>query len=157
LSCKFGETNKDFNSPLDENAIITKPIINNIDGNKYFSPIPQDLVYNLPLIFESFLEEERQRQTKIWQNYQNIKSKYTEDKIYEYFSRLFPKQSIFKNLRYYYQEQKFEVDVLILYDNKIFIIESKAGAFTEPAKRGAIKRLNWGAPLLVYNYLRNSI
>ena len=91
MSCKFGETNKDFNSPLDENAIITKPIINNIDGNKYFSPIPQDLVYNLPLIFESFLEEERQRQTKIWQNYQNIKSKYTEDKIYEYFSRLFPK------------------------------------------------------------------
>ena len=141
MSCKFGETNKDFNSPLDENAIITKPIINNIDGNKYFSPIPQDLVYNLPLIFESFLEEERQRQTKIWQNYQNIKSKYTEDKIYEYFSRLFPKQSIFKNLRYYYQEQKFEVDVLILYDNKIFIIESKAGAFTEPAKRGAIERL----------------
>jgi len=140
LSCKFGEANKDFNSPLDENAIITKPIIN-IDGNKYFSPIPQDLVYNLPLIFENFLEEEKQRQTKIWQNYQNIKSKYTEDKIYEYFSRLFPKQSIFKNLRYYYQEQEFEVDVLILYDNKIFIIESKAGAFTEQAKRGAIKRL----------------
>jgi len=140
LSCKFGEVNKDFNSPLDENAIITKPIIN-IDGNKYFSPIPQNLIYNLPLIFESFLEEEKQRQTKIWQNYQNIKSKYTEDKIYEYFSRLFPKQSIFKNLRYNYQDQEFEVDVLILYDNKIFIIESKAGAFTEPAKRGAIKRL----------------
>jgi len=140
LSCKFEEGNKDFNSPLDENVIITKPIIN-IDGNKYFSPIPQDLVYNLPLIFESFLEEERQKQTKIWQNYQNIKSEYTEDKTYEYFSRLFHKQGIFKNLRYYYQEKEFEVDILILYDNKIFIIESKAGAFTEPAKRGAIKRL----------------
>ncbi len=140
LSCKFGEVNKDFNSPLDENVIITKPIIN-IDGNRYFSPIPQDLVSNLPIIFESFLEEEKQRQTQIWQKYQKQKSRYTEDKIYECFSRLFPKQNIFKNLKYIYQGQEFEVDLLINFDNKIFIIESKAGALTEPAKRGAINRL----------------
>ncbi len=140
LSCEFGEVNKDFDSPLDENAIITKPIIN-IDGIRYFSPIPQDLIFNLPIIFESFLEEEKQKQTKIWQRYQNLRSQYTENKIYEYFSRLFPEKNIFKNLKYCYQGQEFEVDLLVLYDNKIFIVESKAGAFTEPAKRGAIKRL----------------
>ena len=148
LSCKFGEVNKDFNSPLDENAIIMKPIIN-IDKNRYFSPIPQDLICSLPLIFESFLEEDKRRQTRIWQKFQNQKSQYTEYKIYEYFSRLFPKQSIFRNLRYNYKGEEFEVDVLISYDDKIFVIEAKAGVFSEPAKRGAIKRLRTDLKKLV--------
>ncbi len=77
LSCRFGEANSDFDSPLDENAIIIKPIIN-IDGGKYFSPLIQDLIFNLPLIFERFLEQEKQKQTKIWQKHQKQKSDYTE-------------------------------------------------------------------------------
>ena len=140
LNCKFGEGNKNFNSPLDENSIITKPIIN-IGGDKYFCPIPQDLIFNLPLILEYFFGEEKQNQTRIWQKYQNQKSQYTENMTYEYFSRLFPKHNIFKNLKYTHQDQECEADILIPYANKIFIIELKAGSFTEPAKRGAIKRL----------------
>lgn len=140
LSCRFGEVNSDFDSPLDENAITIKPIIS-IDGNKYFSPLIQDLIFNLPLIFERFLDAEKQRQTRIWQKYQRQKSRYTENKIYEYLSRLFPKQNILRNLHYTYQGQECEVDILIPYDNKIFIVESKSGSFTEPAKRGKIKRL----------------
>jgi len=140
LNCKFGEGNKNFNSPLDENTIIKKPIIN-ISGDKYFCPIPQDLIFNLPLILENFLEDENQKQTRIWQKYQKQKSQYAENSTYEYFSRLFPKHNIFKNLKYTHQDQECEVDILIPYANKIFIIELKAGSFTEPAKRGAIKRL----------------
>jgi len=138
LSCKFGEVNKDFNTPLDENIITKKPIIN-IDDHRYFAPIPPYLLFNLTFIFESFLEKEKQ--TKNWQRYQKIKSRYTEDRTYEYFSRLFPKENMFRNLKYIFKGEEFEVDLLILFDNKIFIVESKAGALTEPAKRGALKRL----------------
>jgi hypothetical protein len=140
LRCKFGEGNKGFGSPLDENIIITKPIVD-IGGGKYFCPILQDLIFNLPIIFEGFLEDEKQKQTKIWQNYKDTKAQYTENRVCESLSRLFPKHHIFKNLKYTYQGKECEVDALVVYDNKIFIIESKAGVFTEPAKRGAIKRL----------------
>ena len=140
LSCKFGEGNERFESPLDENIIITKPIVN-IGGGKYFCPIPQDLIFKLSIIFESFLDDEKQKQTRIWHKYKDTKAKYIENRVYESLSRLFPEQHIFKNLKYTYQGKECEVDALVLYDNKIFIIESKAGAFTEPAKRGAIKRL----------------
>jgi hypothetical protein len=150
LSCKFKEVNKDFNSPLSGNAIITRPIIS-IDGVNYFCPIPPDLIFKIPLIFESFLEDDKRRQAKIWQKYQEKKAHYTENKICQYFTRLFPEQNILKNLKYTYQGQEFEVDILIPYDNKIFIIESKAGAFTEPAKRGAIKRLKSDLRKLIAN------
>ena len=53
LSCKFGEGNKWFGSPLNENIISTKPIVD-IGGGKYFCPILQDLIFNLPIIFEGF-------------------------------------------------------------------------------------------------------
>lgn len=140
LSCRFGEGSKDFDCPLDENIIISRPIIN-IDGGRYFSPAPQDLIFNLPLIFEGFLEDEKQNQTKTWQRYQRLKGQYTVDRVYDYFCRLFPKHKIFKNLKYRYKGEEFDVDTLLLYDNRIFIIESKSGSFTEAAKRGGLKRL----------------
>jgi hypothetical protein len=130
----------DFNSPLDENIITLKPIIN-IENDKYFSPIPQYLISNLPSIFENFLETEKQNKTKIWEKYNKAKASHVEGKVYEYFSRLFPKKNIYKNLNYSYAKKQFEVDTLLLYDNKIFIIESKSGSLTEPAKRGAILSL----------------
>lgn len=140
LSCKFGEVNKGFDSPLDENKIDTRPIIN-VNNGKYFSPIPKDLIFNLPLIFEMSLSEEKQGQTRIWQKYTKQKTQYTENRIYEYFSRLFPENHIFKNLKYTYQGQNCETDALLLYDNKIFVVESKSGAFTSHIRHGNILRL----------------
>lgn len=99
------------------------------------------MIFNLPLIFEGSLEEEKQGQTRVWQKYQKQKAQYAENMIYEHFSQLFPKKDIHRNLKYTYQGEECEVDLLVSYDNKIFIVESKAGSFTEPAKRGAIKRL----------------
>lgn len=140
FSCKFGDGNKNFDCPLDENIIVYKPIIN-IDSNNYFSPNFHDLTNNLPVIFEKLLEPEKQKQSKLWQSYQDLKSQFTEDRVYEYFSRIFPKEDIYRNLKYKYNGEECELDLLILVDNKIFLCESKSGLFTEPAQRGAIQRL----------------
>lgn len=140
LSCRFGHGNLAYVSPLDENAIVAKPLIDIYSG-AYFTPIPQDLFLNLPLIFEKFMETEKKSVTNVWQKYQKAKSNYAEDVTFKYLSRLFPAHNILRKLKYIYQSREFEVDLLIPYDNKIFIVESKAGTFTEPAQRGAVKRL----------------
>lgn len=141
LSCKFGEGNKNFNSPLDDNLIFIKPIIN-FDDDKYFTPLIQDArAFNLPLVFEEFLEKEKFGQTRIWQKYKDIKSQYIEDKTYEYLVRLFPETNIFRNLHYSKDGQDYEIDCMITYDNKIFLIECKGGAFSEASKRGGVLSL----------------
>ena len=139
LSCKFGD-NQDFNNPLDTNIISTKPFIK-VDSGAYFIPIFQDLLHNLPLILESFLEQDKLSQSGIWQRYQSCRANHIEDRICEYFSRLFPKGSIFRNAKYIYQGKECEADIIVLYDNKIFLIEAKAGSFREQAQRGAIESL----------------
>ncbi len=140
VSCKFGEGDQDYNEPLDENLIISKPIIN-INDHEYFCPIPQDLIDKLPVIFENLLANEKKYQTNTWQRYQKQRAIITENKVLEYFSRIFPENNIYKNLKYTFDGKDCELDILVFYDNKLFIIEVKSGSLTEPAQRGAIKRL----------------
>lgn len=140
FSCRFGDGNSEYLSPFDENLIVTKPIIK-IDDLLYISPIPRYLICNLPIIFDNLLEEEKRKQSRIWQRYEIIKSKYLEKKTLDCFTSIFPQDRVFKKLFFEYDGKKFEVDLLVSYDNKIFIGESKSGLLTEPAKRGGIKRL----------------
>jgi len=140
LSCKFGENNE-YDSVLDDNIILTRPIIN-LDDRYYFSPSFLDLTGRLPLILETLLEPEKLNQTKLWQKYQkNVKSKFTEDKTCEFLSRIIPNDLINRNLSYSYMGKEREADVLFKYDNKIFIVEIKSGRFSQAAQRGALKRL----------------
>lgn len=151
FSCKFGKVNQDYNSPLDDNIIFVKPIIN-IDEHRYFTPLIKDaMAFNLPIIFERFLAKERLGQTKIWHNYRDKKSRYVENKTYEYLTRLFPKENIFRNLHYSYSGQDYEIDCIIIYDNKIFLVECKGGAFSEGAQRGGVLSLKKDLRELVEN------
>ena len=42
---------------------------------------------------------------------------------------------MFRNLHYWTRQQRMEIDLLIIYDNKIFIVESKSGNLPLSAKR----------------------
>jgi hypothetical protein len=137
FSCNIGDVNQNYAEPMDENAIFNTPIIK-LRNENYFAPIPNILSYGLPQIFDKFLVKE---EGKTKSKYILTKSRFTENKVYNSFSRLFPKKTIFKNLRFEYQGKSYEVDILIIYDNKVFIIEAKSGGFTDPAKRGAPERL----------------
>jgi len=139
LSCEFG-SNQDYNGPLDNNIISIRPFIK-IDDDAYLVPISQDLLHNLPLILESLLEPEKVAQSAIWQRYQSSRAKYVENRVCDFLSRLFPKSSIFRNARYIYQGNECEADIIVLYDNKVFLIEVKAGSFKEQAQRGGVESL----------------
>jgi len=139
LSCEFG-SNQDFNDPLDSNIISIKPFIK-VNGDAFFVPISQDLIHNLPLILESLLEQDKLAQSGIWQRYQSSRANFIEGRICDFLSRLFPNGNIFRNVKYVYQGNEYEADIIVLYDNKIFLVEAKAGSFREQAQHGGIGSL----------------
>jgi len=147
LSCYFGEGNKKYESPLDDNLIFCKPLIQNT--GKYYSFIPLDLIQKLPSIFEDLLNREKITNSKNWKRYKETKSKYTENKVHECISKIFPERDIFKNLFYEYNGTQYEVDHIIQYCNNIIIIESKSGNFSLSAKRGGIERIKTDLKRLV--------
>jgi len=140
FSCKIGDQFNNFENPLSDNIIFYKPIIQ-IDENKFFIPKPDFLKYKLDVLLEYLLKDEKKNKTKIWQNYDSAKSKYLEDKTYEYFSRIFPKKYLYRNLFYRFENKRPETDLLLIYDDKIFVIESKSNHLPLSAKRGGMTSL----------------
>lgn len=141
FSCSFGEGNPAYNSPLDANLFLKKPILK-ING-QYFAPIPQDLFQKLPSIFEDFLEQEKHPRTKIWEKYADTKAKFTEKKVTECLGRIFKKENIHENLSYRIKKgNEPEVDLIIPYCDNILIIESKSGNFSITAKKEGITRIS---------------
>jgi hypothetical protein len=80
-----------------------------------------------------------------------VKANYLEEKTYEFFTRIFPKESMYRNLKYNFEGKQYETDLLIQFDNKLLIIESKSGSLTEKAIQGDIKRIKTDLKKLVEN------
>ncbi len=139
LSSEFGGCNQTYESPLDENHLFKKPIIK--FENTYYAPIPEELIQNLPAIFEFLLEKEKNTNTKNWRKFLDKKSEYTEKKVTECINRIFLKKDVYENLFYNFKGSRFEVDNIIPYCNNVIIIETKSGTFSDSAKRGGIKRI----------------
>lgn len=140
FSCTFGGQFEDFEDPLSENIIVYKPIIK-LDENTFFLAKP-DLLHNkLDRLLEFLLEGEKQIYSETWNEFVKLKSDYLEDKSFEFFSRIFPNKHVFKNLYYWIGRERMEIDLLVVYDNKILIIESKSGNLPLSAKRAGRERL----------------
>jgi hypothetical protein len=140
FSCTFGEQIKEFEDPLSDNIIFYKPIIK-LDDNTFFLPKPDFLHDKLDSLLEFLLEEEKQTHSTIWNQFIELKSNFLETKSIEFFSRVFPEKCLFPNACYWIGRDRMEVDLLIVYDNKIIIIESKSGKLPLSAKRDGQEKL----------------
>ena len=140
FSCEIGKQFKDFENPLSDNILFYKPIIK-INDDSFFIPKADILHYKIDTLLEYLLNDEKERKTKIWQSYNDMKSKYLENKTYEFLSKIFPEKYLHQNLFYNFESKRFETDLIIIYDEKIFIIESKSNHLPLSAKRGGIDSL----------------
>ena len=140
FSCTFGEQFENFESPLSDNIIFHKPIIK-LDDNTFFLPKYDFLRNRLDRLLEYVLEKEKQSHSEIWNKFVELKSAYLENKAAEYFSRIFPEKHLFKNLYYWIGHDRMEIDLLVMYDNKIFVVESKSGNLPLSAKRDGREQL----------------
>ena len=133
FSCSFGEQLEEFDNPLSDNIILHKPIIA-LTKNVFFLAKPDFLYERLDSLLESLLDQEKQNASNIWNEFIFHKSKYLEDKVYEFFLRVFPQGSIFQNAYYWIGKKRKEVDLIVVFDNKIFLVESKSGNLPLHAK-----------------------
>lgn len=140
FSCTFGDQFKEFEDPLSDNIIFYKPIIK-LNEDTFFLPKPDFLHDKLDLLLEFLLEEEKQFHSTIWNQFVELKSDFLETKSHEFFSRVFPEKCLFPNACYWIGRDRMEVDLLIVYDNKIIIVESKSGKLPLSAKRDGQEKL----------------
>ena len=140
FSCVLGEQFESFESPLTDNILFYKPIIK-LDNNTFFLPKPDFLDDKLDRLLEFLLKEEKQFQSNIWNKFVKLKSGYLENKSFEFFSRVFPKKCLVRNAYYWIGHDRMEIDLLAIYDNKIFIIESKSGNLPLSAKQEGQEQL----------------
>ncbi|MGA0558276.1 hypothetical protein ACO2Q8_16575 [Larkinella sp. VNQ87] len=137
-SCKVGDQPIGSELLID-NVLFYKPFINWDDV--YFCPAPSDIISSLPYCFEKLFESEKLAvpPTRIWDRYQKSKAYFVEDKAEEFFLRIFPKSSVFKNIIYEFNGNIEEADILIPFDNKLIVVQAKSGSFNSAARRGAEK------------------
>jgi len=99
------------------------------------------LIPKLDFILENLLTDEKKEQTAIWKKYEQAKSKFLEDTTFDFFSRVFPVKNMYRNLFYPINGERPETDLVIIFDNKIIIIESKSNYLPMAGRRGGIKTL----------------
>ena len=143
-SCTFGDQFDKFDDFFSDNIISVKPIIK-LSDDVFFVAKPDFLQYRLDVVLGYLLSHEKDT-SDIQIRFRHLKAKYVENMLYKIFSRIFPQSCIFRNLYYWIGEKRMEVDMLIKYDNKIFVIEAKSGDIPVYAKiRGGLtleKRLD---------------
>ena len=133
------DENTKFKYPTDNNIFRQKPILKYLD--KYIVPNPMNVIWIIQYEIENDMKS-----SDIWDSYQKFKGNYLEMEVINTFKSILPKCKTYDSLYYYVKDdegndKQCELDALIIYDNNIFLIESKSGLFKVPARRGAIKAL----------------
>jgi len=147
FSIGFGEVSHDFMWPNPTHPLRFQPIVHH-DG-RYLCPAPALLFWGLKAALEEMLNPGSPRvinnDGRLWERYQKHRSDYLVSEGVKLISEILKHGKSYQNLKYQFEEngqlKEYELDGLVLYDKFAFLIEGKAGILTEPAKRGARKRI----------------
>lgn len=134
LSYEFGDL-KDENIDyfVLNNPVHVRPFIN-LDNESYFSTVT-GIIHHLSLdIFEYLILESEGLNEK----YEKVKPIYLEDCVATLFEEAFPGANIYKNVKWRDESEgkDYETDLIVLVDNFLLVIESKAGKIPSIARRG---------------------
>ncbi|MFV3407950.1 hypothetical protein ACNH6C_05060 [Bdellovibrio bacteriovorus] len=119
-------------------------ILNNPVWERPIIPIDKESFYCiLPQVFFSF---SLRTLTNIGNNFakkevEKRRSSYLEKRVESIVSKKFPESSIFKNVKWKFEGQEYETDLIVRIDTVLIVIEAKSGRITPPALRGAPARI----------------
>lgn len=148
ISCSFGGQFEGFGDVLSGNVILCKPVIR-LNRETFFVPKPDILFHNLDRVLEYMLEG---GDGGVRDALARSKSSYLRDRSYELVSRVFPPECVFRNVYYRAGDEVRQVELLVMYDNNVFIMGSDAGS-RGPVPRAAGPR---GACDAAADYARSS-
>ena len=123
-SCNLGDNNE-YLLPLDNTILSKKPFIKIEDGlylNPFFHKIGLALGTNL---LDKYLLENNLN------DYMQIKSKYCEDRTFDFIKKIFTETNCLKNVFYKKNDQMFELDILLIYEPFVLCFEAKSNNITE--------------------------
>jgi hypothetical protein len=133
---EFGSEQPQFYRPEAIHRIRARPLLKH--GDRYLSPRNGLFVWAV----QSRLEEAL---TPRWEVYQKGRARFLEQETVRVLSAGLRNVVAYQGLHYAFDEgggrRDFDVDGLVLFDNVLFIIEGKAGALSDAARRGAKDRI----------------
>jgi len=147
FSIGFGEVPEDFVWPNPTHPLHLRPIVQH--DERYLCPAPALLLWGAKATLEELLNPELPRainkDNRLWDRYQKHRADYLISEGVRLVSEILKYGKSHQNLKYKLEEdgqqKEGELDGLVLYDQYAFLIEGKAGTLTEPARRGAPKRI----------------
>jgi hypothetical protein len=140
----FGSESTDLLAPRPLLTIRRRPLLHH--EGRYLAPNPQLLLPAVQARLEEALKDAGvARDPRVWNKYETHRAAYVEHKVLELLRRILRRTETFHSVKYRFnyeaQEQEFELDGLTLLDDLVFLVEAKAGQFSEPARRGAQKTM----------------
>lgn len=127
--------------PSAPSIVTSKPLIRH--EGKFYAFVPQILARYMFETFEKWIRDADPRYFD--RTYQKTRGEVLETLALEHLRKLLPGCQSYHQLHYVYAHdgvsESGEVDGVVLFDNVVFIIEAKAGAFSASAKRGGEERI----------------
>jgi hypothetical protein len=115
----------------------TSPLVALSDA-KYFAHLATKLIWAIRPNLESAIK----KKPELWEDYQKHRATYLEKETLRLLRGVLPGATAYHKLRYTMPneegvETEYELDGIILYDKALILVESKAGAMSPAARRGA--------------------
>jgi hypothetical protein len=148
LSVEFGCVDRRYRYPAPTHPLMSRPFVRH--GRRYICPVPQSLEFSLRYSIESYIKpassERLVTDSRYWKRYEEARSRFTETTAIGYLTKCLRHASAYQNLSYDARTEngelaRVELDGLIVFDTVIFLVESKSGTLSLPARRGGIVRM----------------
>lgn len=115
----------DYSHIVPMSPLKRKPLVQ--IGESYIMPSPALFLPALQTLFEDDL-----KRSDAWHGYEAHRSEFSEQRAAELISRVLPGAIVFRNLNY----PDGELDVLVAFERRLFLIEVKGGGFAARARVG---------------------
>ena len=138
FSTPFGVMPPDFCEPTPTHPLRTRPLLHE-DGRYLLADM-----YGLPWAIRPRLEEliRDSGDGRLWQRYQDNRGRWVQERSIRCIADCLGTDEAYAELTYTMPDgTRAELDGLALFDRTMFLVECKAGGFTESARRGAPGRL----------------
>lgn len=164
LSLDFGSVERRYRYPSPTHPLMLKPFVRH--DSRYVCPLPQSLEFSLRYSIESYLKPASQEcivaGSRYWDKYEESRSNFTETAALGYLKQCLRHASVYHNLSYETRTEnsltvRSELDGLIVFDTVVFLIETKAGTLSLPARRGGIARMKEEMKELVEHAFRQGL
>lgn len=142
----FAQTFGQEDLPIEPQAfgsLRVKPVIRHDD--RYILPSPQLMLPATIPAIEAALNPDsattRNRDRSLWEDYATHKGSLLESHALQLIESALPGSKAERGLGYQFDGKRFEVDGLVVFEKTLFVVETKAGAFSALARKGSEKRV----------------